>query len=227
MISLNKLTKGSSPSWSPDGKYLVFENKGIWIVDIETKKQTKIAQTGTNPNWSPDGNRIAYTYKGIWFWDKITGTHRQISKQGDHPCWYPDGKTLFFNYNGVWQTDINGKAKKKLINSGIPLSFSPDRTLLLLEVWQSDIISFSLRVLDLSTFESRGLAEGTKGSFEPEGQHFVYSKDGIWMYSFDKMDSTRIIMDGYDPEWSPKGDLIAFCSHEYIWLFDNPYRHYN
>jgi hypothetical protein len=112
----------------------------------------------------------------------------------------------------------------KLFDKGIPLSFSPDGSSLLIEFWQPDRLLFSLAIMDISTNELRYLADGTKGSFAPDGYSIVYSFEGLWIYSIIKKDSTGIVLDGYDPEWSPVGDNIVFNSRGFIWLMDAPYK---
>jgi Tol biopolymer transport system component len=58
-----------SPSWSADGKEIVYEGShGLWIVSLEEKTYTQITfkKEGddffdTSPSWSPKGDRIAFS----------------------------------------------------------------------------------------------------------------------------------------------------------------------
>ena len=223
-ISIKKLVEGCFPSWSPDGKKIVFQDHGIWILDLETKKRTRIADAGSNPSWSPDGNKIAYVHNGIWIWEKNTSTHRHLSQTGDNPCWFPEGDSLAFNHQGIWRINIDGSDKIKLLDKGIPLSFSPDGSALLIEAWQPDSLLFYMAILNSTTHELRRLVDGTKGSFAPDGYSVIYSLDGIRIYSIIKKDSTGILLDGYDPKWSPVGDRIAFFARGSVWSIDSPYK---
>ncbi|HEY1011057.1 MAG TPA: hypothetical protein VGE07_00030, partial [Herpetosiphonaceae bacterium] len=55
----------SHPSWSPDGKRLVFSmvygEDGIYLINADGSGRQQIAPHGSLPNWSPDGARIAYS----------------------------------------------------------------------------------------------------------------------------------------------------------------------
>ena len=69
--------KDQLPSWSPDGKYVVYasgvgDNEGIWTVAVDGTKPTQLTGclttdpkpcaggTDIGPVWSPDGTRIAF-----------------------------------------------------------------------------------------------------------------------------------------------------------------------
>ncbi|MBN2373656.1 PD40 domain-containing protein [bacterium] len=223
-VSIKKLTKGAAPSWSPDGKQIVFQDQGICILDIETKKRIQLTSSGSNPGWSPNGKQVAYVHNGIWIWDDASRVHRLFSHEGDHPCWMPNGEAIAFSRQGIWLMNTDGSNKIKLADTGIPLSFSPDGLSMLIEQWQPDQVLFGLAEINLANSETRRLTDGTKGSYAPDGQSIVYSHEGIWAYSKTKKDSTRIVMDGYDPKWSPAGDRIVFCDRGYIWIIDAPYK---
>jgi TolB protein len=54
---------GSGPSWSPDGKRLVFNSKGkLWLVNTAGTHFHSLGVWGAQPSWSPDGQWIAFTY---------------------------------------------------------------------------------------------------------------------------------------------------------------------
>ena len=227
-ITVERIIEGDSPSWSPDGKKIVFrDHDGIWILDLESKHQIFVSPLGSHPSWSPDGKNIAYAHKGICLWDIETGNSNSLSPVGNHPKWFPDSDALIFQHQGIWQIHVDGSNKKKVLDQGIPLSFAPDGTSLLIEFWDLERIHFFLAILNLSTGQLSKLVDGTKGSFSPDGYSVVYSQDGIWIYSSIKKGSTGILLDGYHPVWSPAGDKIVFTAQGFIWVMDAPYKTIN
>ncbi len=117
-LSLDKLymtRQVGQPSWSPDGKAIVFTSNisgrsNLWMVPSEGGWPTQLTvsdQRQTAPAWSPDNKWIAYMsdYDGDEQWDiflvspktgqvvNLTKT-REIAEE--HPKWSPDGRYLAY-----------------------------------------------------------------------------------------------------------------------------------
>lgn len=116
-----------SPSWSPDGKQLVyvsFENKrsAIYVQTLADGKRNKVASyKGINgaPAFSPDGTKIALTLSkagspDIYILDLRNKQLQQLTKSyaiDTEPSWSPDGSSLVFTSNR------GGKPQLYLISS--------------------------------------------------------------------------------------------------------------
>lgn len=113
----------SSPSWSPDGKRLVFSTRqnGVWtvsVIDADGSHLRLLATHGSAPAWSPDGTLIAYrTPCGVKL---MTPSGREVipaarSTRCDGlgvrgvPTWSPDGKRIAISAAaGIYVMDRDG-----------------------------------------------------------------------------------------------------------------------
>lgn len=100
------------PSWSPDGKRLVFRstrdgNKDLYVIDVDGTGLTRLTTspgTDTFPHWSPLGDRIVFASDRTGDFEIYTirpdgSDLRQLTHSPSldmHPVWSPDGQWICF-----------------------------------------------------------------------------------------------------------------------------------
>jgi Tol biopolymer transport system component len=122
--SVRRLTDfGHSPSWSPDGKLIVFSNQlghdpysrvtpaFLYVVPSAGGDVRQLTTQGdaVQPRWSPTGSRIAYwglkegtSQRDIWtIAANAAGETEPVPVTSDpimdwNPVWSPDGRSLYF-----------------------------------------------------------------------------------------------------------------------------------
>ncbi len=145
------------------------------------------------PRYSPDYSRIAYvSYLGarvrVQVYDVGSGTQRTVFESPNAsfaPRWSPDGRFLLFSMAVAGNTDIYRIPSD---GSGTPRRLT----------------------------DSPGIDVG--GSYSPDGTRIVFESDRsgaqqIYVMGADGSNQNRISFGGgrfATPEWSPRGDLIAF-----------------
>lgn len=87
---LRRLARGTSPSWSPDGRHLVYaKGDGIYRIEADGDGRTRIAGglpgrgSVLQPRWSPDGRKILYVTRagGIWIMDVDGGDRVRVIRR--------------------------------------------------------------------------------------------------------------------------------------------------
>ena len=101
------LERDSYPSWSPDGKRILFSSRRddrwqMYIMDADGGNQVRITKIdGFDPDLSPDGKKIAFVASGlvcsIWIMNADgSNPTAVIGAIGRCPRWSPDGKEIVF-----------------------------------------------------------------------------------------------------------------------------------
>ena len=94
---------GVHPSWSPDGKRIVYTHGQIYVMDADGRNSEQLTHDvgfKRMPSWSPDGRSIAYLANHrIWVMDSNGKNHRRLTKinSDEHPTWSPDNESIAFH----------------------------------------------------------------------------------------------------------------------------------
>lgn len=161
------LTYDGSPSWSPDGLWIIYEtylddNLELMIQSVEDKQQTPIRLTShpaadISPVWSPLGRQVAFISdrsgdSEVWLVDLNQADEQlfvNLSRSSDslesHPAWSPDGTALAWasRKNGfhnifVWESE-KPDTQPRLAGSGDWPAWSPDGQSLLAAVFAPNV----------------------------------------------------------------------------------------
>ena len=98
-----KISSGSMPSWSPDGKSFACSQSGVRIIDVDGWNPMGVRDNGWGAQWSPDGKTIAFT-EGFFIksYDVETKKVRTIFQSHHYKqifwnmAWSPDSRSVCF-----------------------------------------------------------------------------------------------------------------------------------
>jgi serine/threonine protein kinase len=213
----HELNGACQPSWSPDGKKLVFVSpcsgksdlypkSSLRILDLDTNEVTALANIpggSFEPAWSPDGTEIAFASFGQNFLSiyKIRLADQTIiplttpssTMQSRQPAWSPDGKQIVYTVKrfGILRISTmaaDGSNQEQLIRNG---GGSSDY----LPVWSPD---------------------GTSILFS-ESNSELSSPASLMSFKFNATQSPQIIpvsIPVVDVDFSPDGQWIAYETND-------------
>jgi Tol biopolymer transport system component/imidazolonepropionase-like amidohydrolase len=125
----------TDPAWSPDGAQLAFSSDrdgsmDLWIRDMKSGTDRKLAPRAVSAAWSPDGARIAFLdpESQLQIVDVASGqvrkAHDRLNEPG-RPSWLPGGRAVVMGTLRPYSTRFREGTNQVLL---VPIDLSPQTT---------------------------------------------------------------------------------------------------
>jgi serine/threonine-protein kinase len=124
--SSDRPVSGTEPTWSPDGKRIVFRTTvppfAMYAINVDGSGLRRVSDStggASSPAWSPDGKKIAFTSRRsgnqeIYLMDAAGGNVVRLTSNDvmdRFPVWSPDGRRIAF------ESDRDGESRIYVMNA--------------------------------------------------------------------------------------------------------------
>ena len=207
------LGNGAMPSWSDDGKRIAFScnaPRGVWVLDLATKKRELIDNEGWGIQWSPDGKYWAYSRRGALVVKNVaTG---EVQEQKSH---FGENQ-LYWGWNMAWSPDCREMCGVVQLRNG--QTAVAVQSLQLPEA-EDDANRGGIRLVSVGREINRDVA------WHPSGSRIVFTAFSaatgrFQMFEFDPtIDSIPSAVAGqtatnnFDQCWSADGKTLVYVAH--------------
>jgi len=227
-------------TWSPDGTAIAFAHTEpangvyeIYVADLRTRRERRIAQGMVEPAWSPDATRIAAKAGSDIYVLTRDGRDRRRIARDDYdevpshpPVWSPDGHRLVVAYGEVYAVRANGRGRSRVTHESpsslVPFleeaSWSPDGRRVAFVSVVRDPGDFDLYTMPAGGGPPRALTKNWSSeahpTWSPDGRTVAltrYRRRVAYVALLRRGARPRILVRGQEPSWSPDGARIAFA----------------
>jgi TolB protein len=197
------------PSWSPDGKRVVFASRRRSSFDLyvmnarggRVRRLLALPGDQREPVWSPDGKRIAFVSPGSErnekrrrpsqvFVMRVDGTGvtqvTHVENGAGDPAWSPDGDRLAGSDGSIFTVNADGSGFRELpptVDTEFDEhpSWSPDGTHIAFDRGEIDFSTTDLWVMNADGSAQRRLARfGAQPSWSPDGSRIAFVNGDVW-----------------------------------------------
>lgn len=220
----------SSPSWSHDGRWLVYQEEAptqfennkmqneIWVFNIETGEKKKIFYNGFNPQWAPHKNWVAFQDNEVLNISDLENFHNVSLGVFDY-IWLPDGQHFLLSSqaniepNGWTNPILFKKEIPKTLNeanlfANVNIFFTVPKEL---EVDNNNVMSINVNTFAISPSHKwiSFIVSPTASLAMDSNMLCTISADGK---SFEAID---VLIRGVgEPKWAPSKDILAYIAGE-------------
>jgi TolB protein len=199
-----------SPSWSPDGKHIVYSTSDgrLRIINVDTGEVRLISPIGersseVQPAFSPDGRSVVFVvFKG----EKVDDSDLAIFDLES------DTSVVFFSQRSAQLFPVWSPHGRQIAYMNVHCSMECGR--IIQELWTVQARRKTAQQALMTN------SQCMQPDWSPDGRSIVFAsdKDGdfdIWVYDIETKAARQLTQDtaaDTDPCWSPDGEKIAFVS---------------
>ncbi len=226
----------SAIALSPDGMRLLYSYTStengiyeIYLADLRSGHERRVARMMVQPSWSPDGRRFAAKRGRYVYVFSADGGQRARVARDDYdeipaspPVWSPNGRRLAVAYREVYAVRADGRGRIRVTHESprfvLPFqddaSWSPDGKRLAYVSEKYEPPDLDLHAVPAAGGRTRALTRNfvdeAAPAWSPDGKTIAFTQNRDQVGLLEAGGRARLLARGRNPSWSPNGAQIAF-----------------